>query len=390
MRQLALTHAAILTPFNLIEEATILVEGKKIKAVGSVTDIQIPPGYQEIGLEGLLIAPGFIDQHLHGGGGSEIMQGTTECLTDIAKFHATHGTTAFLATTISGARDQLVEVAKAYAGLPDEYLGARCLGLHLEGPYLSPVRSGIHSAYTFREPSVEEVLTIHRLSGSGVKMVTMAPELKGAMNVARELINEGIVCSIGHSNADYDETLAAIDAGFSAVTHCYNQLKPFHHRDPGVIGAALTNDALSLELIVDNIHLHQAAVDLAYRAKGEAGIILVSDAMAPVGLLDGSYQTTIGELKVENGKLTDGMGKLAGSTLTLDKAVKNFFEITRCELTEVFRMVTYNPAKFLGINKKKGSLYPGKDADIIVLTPDLEVVMTMVEGEIISGLITPY
>jgi N-acetylglucosamine-6-phosphate deacetylase len=389
MSQLALTKAAVLTPFNLLDEATILIDGKQIVAVGAVDSIEIPSEFREVPLEGLLITPGFIDQHLHGGGGAEVTTGTPESFIEIAKFHAAHGTTSFLATTISDSRERLEEVAKSYAALDDlKYKGANCLGIHLEGPYISTKYSGIHSEKHLRLPSVGEVLSLQRLSNGGIKLLTMAPELPGAFDVAEALAYEGIISQIGHSAADYNIALAAISAGFKSVTHCFNQMSPFHHREPGIIGAALTNPELFLELIVDGVHLHKATVDMVCRAKGSDGIILVSDAMAPAGLLDGVFQTSIGELTLAGDSLRDESGKLAGGVLTLDKAIKNLLQYTDCTLTEAFKMATYNPARFLGINKRKGSLYPGKDADLVIMTHDLEVVATMVSGEVISGLIS--
>ncbi|HBE77837.1 MAG TPA: N-acetylglucosamine-6-phosphate deacetylase [Firmicutes bacterium] len=389
MSQLALTKAAVLTPFNLIDEAAILIDGKRIVAVGPMDSLEIPSGFREVALEGLFIAPGFIDQHLHGGGGAEISAGTLESIVETAKFHVTHGTTSFLATTTSTSHDRLAEIAKSYACLNDlEYKGARCLGIHLEGPYLSTKYSGAHAESCLRLPSVGEVSTLQHISNNGIKLLTMAPELPGAMDVAAELTSEGIICLIGHSDADYDVTLDAISAGFKGVTHCFNQMSPFHHRNPGIIGAALTRPELSLELIADGIHLHKATIDLAWRAKGADGIILVSDAMAPAGLLDGLFQTSVGELTLANGSLKNNAGQLAGSVLTLDRAIKNLIQYTDCTLTDAFKMATYNPARFLGINKRKGSLYPGKDADMVIMTNDLEVVATMVGGEMISGLIS--
>jgi N-acetylglucosamine-6-phosphate deacetylase len=389
MGQLALTKASVLTPFNLIEEAAILIDGKRIVAVGAMDSIEIPPEFQEISLEGLFIAPGFIDQHLHGGGGAEIAGGTRESIVETAKFHAAHGTTAFLATTISAGRDKLAEIAKSYAALSDlEYKGARCLGIHLEGPYISEQYPGIHPRECLRLPSVGEVLSLQRLSNGGIKLLTMAPELPGALDVAVTLANEGIISLIGHSAAGYDAALDAISAGFKGVTHCFNQMSPFHHREPGIIGAALTRPELSLELIADGIHLHKATIDVIWRSKGSDGIILVSDAMAPAGLIDGDFQTSLGRLTLAKGSLKNEAGKLAGGILTLDKAIKNLLQYTDCTLTDAFKMATYNPARFLGINKKKGSLYPGKDADLVIMTTDLEVVATMVNGEIISGLIS--
>ncbi len=389
MSQLALTKAAVLTPFNLIEEATILIDGKRIVAVGHIDSIEIPSGFREVSLEGLFIAPGFIDQHLHGGGGAEVASGTTESLIETAKFHAAHGTTSFLATVISDSREKLEKIAKSYATLEEmDYKGAQCLGIHLEGPYISDEYPGIHSETHLRLPSVGEVSTLQRLSNGGIKIVTMAPELPGALDVAETLANEGIISEIGHSAADFNQTLEAVSAGFKGVTHCFNQMTPFHHREPGIIGAALTRPELYVELIADGVHLHKATIDIVYRAKGPEGIILVSDAMSPAGLLDGYFHTSVGDLTSAMNVLRNEAGQLAGSVITLDKAIKNIIQYTDCTLSEAFRMATYNPARFLGINKRKGSLYPGKDADLVIMTNDLEVIATMVNGEVISGLIS--
>lgn len=387
--QLALTKAALLTPFVMFDEATVLVKDGKILAAGPTDQVSVPQDFREVPLDGLMIAPGFIDQHVHGGGGAAVMEGTAAKLIDVARFHVTHGTTTFLASTTSSTPDHLLKVAKAYVEMSStEYKGARCLGLHLEGPFLSPIYNGIHSRDTLRNPDLEEVLTLHRLSDFGVKMITLAPELPGAMELAAVLTNKGILCAIGHSDADYEIALTAITNGFSSVTHCFNQLRSFHHREPGVLGAALLRPELSVELIADGIHLHPATLELVLKAKGPEEIILVSDAMSPTGMPNGKYQTSEGELTLYKGSLTNQDGDLAGSVLTLERAVKNFTDYTGCELTDAIRMATYNPAKRLGINKRKGSIYPGKDADLVALTPDLEVVMTMVEGEVISGLIS--
>jgi N-acetylglucosamine-6-phosphate deacetylase len=389
LKQLALTKATLLTPFNLIEEATLLIDDRIIVAVGHSTSVDIPPGFREIPLEGLLIAPGFIDQHVHGGGGVEVMSADPENMAEIAKFHATHGTTAFLATTFTAPPETINKVAEAYAILDGaDYKGAKCLGLHLEGPYLSPEFPGIHSVNYMRLPSLNEILDIHRISNFGVKLITMAPELDGALGIASTLIKAGMVCSIGHSGSDYETGTKAIEAGFTCVTHCFNQLRPFHHRDPGILGAALTRPELSVELIIDGNHLHNATVDMVWKLKGPENIILVTDAMSHTGMPDGTFESINGNLTLSGNTVQNGDGKLAGSVLTLDVAVKNMLRINEYSLTDVFRTVTYNPARLLGLNKRKGSLYPGKDADLVVLTTDLDVIMTMVGGEVISGLIS--
>lgn len=373
----------------MFDEANVLIKDGKILAAGPVEQISIPQGFREVPLEGLMIAPGFIDQHLHGGGGAAVMEGTPDKLIEVARFHVTHGTTTFLASVTSAAYDNLANVAKALAGIREKpYKGACCLGLHLEGPFLSPKYYGTHLNNELREPDLEEILKLHQMSEYGIKMVTLAPELPGAMEVAASLVDKGILCAIGHSDADFETAITAITNGFSCITHCFDQLRPFHHREPGVIGAALLRSELMVELIADGVHLHPSTLELVLNIKGPEQIILVSDAMLPAGMPNGTYQTNEGELTLEKGSLTNQKGNLAGSVLTLERAVKNFMDFTGCELTDALRMATYNPARYLGINKRKGSLYPGKDADLVALTPDLDVVMTMVEGEIISGLIS--
>lgn len=388
MRQLALIDGVVLTPFEMVEDAVVLIEGTKIKAVKPRAEVEIPADYRQISVEGLIIVPGFIDQHLHGGGGGEVMNGTVAGLAETAKFHAVHGTTAFLATTMAATKAQLMEIGEAYRGFQaGEYKGATCLGLHLEGPYLARRFAGIHDSECLREPSFEEIDELQRLSNEGLKMITMAPDVPGVLELGKKLSNEGIVCSIGHSNADCETAILAADNGFRCITHCFNQIRPFHHREPGVVGAALTDPRFSIEIIADGEHLHPKTIDLAWRLKGPEQVILVSDAMLPTGLLDGAYNSAAGELWLERGRLVNCQGRLAGSVTTLEVALKNLMDYTDCELTDALRTITYNPARNLGINKHKGSLYPGKDADIVVLTPQLEVVMTMIGGEVISGLI---
>lgn len=389
MQALALTKAALCTPFHLHEEATVLIDQGKIIAAGPSAAITIPACYREVPLEGLVLAPGLIDQHLHGGGGAAVMDGEPDALIEMAKYHATHGVTSFLATTTSGSRDQLVKVAKAYARLSElQYKGAQCLGVHLEGPYLAPGRAGVHRQDTLRAPSSEEIATLHQLSGNGIRMVTMAPELPGAVETAVAIQTKGIIAAIGHSEADYEATKVAIERGFACVAHCCNQLGVLHHREPGVLGAVLADPDLPVEMIVDGQHLHPAMVQILWKLKGPEQLILISDAMPPAGLPDGSYQLPEGVIRLHQNRLENATGQLAGSVISLDAAVRNTFEILQCELTEALRMATYNPARLLGVNKSKGSVYPGKDADIIALTPDLDVVMTMVKGEVISGLIS--
>ncbi|TCL67441.1 N-acetylglucosamine-6-phosphate deacetylase [Hydrogenispora ethanolica] len=366
MEPLALTKAALYTPFSFIEEATVLVRQGKIAAAGPADEIAIPAEFREVPLEGLILAPGFIDQHLHGSGRAAVMSGTPEALNEIGKFQATHGVTGFLATTAAASQGQLFQVARAYAELnaAPAYKGARCLGLHLEGPYgaldtidLSKPADGS------RLPDWLAIQAVHLQSGRGIKLVTLAPELPGALELAGELKKNGIVASIGHSAASFETARAAIEAGFGCVTDCFAGFPLLDPRQPGIIGAALTDAALPVEIVVQDDALHPATVALVWQLKSPERIILASNGQ-PFG------------------------PEQSRETLTMDEAVRKTFAMIGCDLADVLRMATYNPARLLGVNKKKGSIYPGKDADIIAMTTDLDVVMTMVEGEVISGLIS--
>ena len=370
MEPLALTKAALYTPFSLIMEATVLVDQGKIMAAGAAEQVAIPAGFREVPLEGLILAPGFIDQHIHGNGRADVMDGRPQSLAEIARIQATHGVTAFLATTTAASRQSLLQVARAYAELTTEntYKGARCIGLHLEGPYLAPGKAGAHGQANLRWPNLEEVMAVDEMSGHGVKMITMAPELPGAMEVARELRDGGITVSIGHSEATYEAAQAAMMGGFSCATHCFREWPPLEPQQPGALGAVLTKADLPIELIVNGYDLHRAVIELAWKVKGPERFILASN-----GVPDGSPNSEADP---------------AREVLTLDAAVRNMLAAVDADLADILRMATYNPAKLLGVNKRKGSIYPGKDADIIALTTDLDVVMTMVEGEVISGLIS--
>lgn len=389
MDKLALTDALVFTPFDILEDATVLVENGKIKEIGAKN---IPDDYRRVSLTGLLLAPGFIDQHVHGGAGGEFMSSDLESWSRAARFHAAHGTTAFLATTFCTALTDLEKVCRTYADFSQSASkGAQCLGLHLEGPFIAEKFSGSHNSAKIESinlpQSLRTIERLQKLSHNGIKMITIAPELSGALELAQELTKMGIICSMGHSDADYETTAAAIDAGFSCATHLCNQTKRFHHREPGLLGAVLLDKRVNTEVIGDGIHLHPKTLEMLWRLKGEEQMILISDALAPSGLNEGVHQTFVGDVIYKSDCMITPAGKLAGGAITLERAVKNFMDFTDCDCTQALRAATYNPAKNLGINKQKGSIYPKKDADLVALTPDFEVVMTMVGGEIISGMI---
>ena len=375
MARLALTGTCIYSPFQLLEDGVILICDSKIEAVGPAPLIKIPAAYRQIPLEGFIVTPGFIDIHFHSNGNASVMDGSAAGLAELARFQATHGVTSFLATALTAPLRQLTEVVQSYAELNcSDYKGARCLGLNLEEPFMTSEYTGNYPAEQIRFPSYQDVVALQRKCENGIKALTMAPEAPEALEAAVQLYKEGIIPSIGRSKADYETVIRATMAGFSGVSHCFQDLRLLNPREPGVIGGALTLTELMVEMVCDGIALHPAIVNILWRLKGPDGLILVSDYMGPV------------EQKSEQRSIS--VKEPCGGLLTIEKSLPNFLATTRCKITEALRMVTYNPAKYLGINKRKGSLYPGKDADIVVLTSDFDVVMTMVQGETISGLIS--
>ncbi|HEY8464530.1 MAG TPA: amidohydrolase family protein [Bacillota bacterium] len=380
MGQFALTKAAALTPFELIEEATVLISHGRILAVGDGATVKIPEGFQEIPLEGLILAPGLIDQHPHR---EVFLSGNVAGLIKWARFYATHGVTAFLATTAFGTFEQLYQAAASFNQLThSDYKGAQCLGIHLEGSGLIPGPDERLRYKPLPLLTVAEVEQLQQFTNSGIKAITLAPELPGALAFAAAVTKRGISCSIGYSNADWATVVMAVENGFSCVVPCFNQADPLSYREPKVIETALLHKGLSVELVVDSQILSPANLELIWQHKGADGIILVSDGVMPSGYFWGGDLSGAGE-----GRCHNPAEKSAGSGVTLEQVIRNFWKGTGCNLSEAFITVTYNPAKRLGLVESKGSLAPGKDADIIAVTPDFDVVMTMIGGEVISGLI---
>jgi N-acetylglucosamine-6-phosphate deacetylase len=302
-------------------------------------------------------------------------------------FLARRGITSYYPTTITASEDDTLQALKSLAKLiaesPKGDAGAPCavpLGLHLEGPFISQARRGVHPPIHIRDASIE---TLHRYieaSRNNVRIVTIAPEIPGAIEFIRDANSRGIVCSIGHTNADYEQAQAAIDAGARHATHTFNAMRPLEHRDPGVAGAVLTDRRLYADMIVDGLHVDPPMVDLFLRCKGRDRAVLISDAISATGMPPGNYK--LGEFDVEvSGLRCDCHGKLAGSVLTLDLAVRNVMQFAGWNLQDAVRIATVNPAQLLGIEKRKGQLIPGADADFVVLSPAGEVLRTFVGGQ---------
>ncbi len=334
----------------------------------------------EIDVHGLIIAPGYIDLQINGGFGLDF---TTQAdrVSEVARLLPQYGVTAFLPTVISSSKERYRQALPHLQPKKGGAHGATILGVHLEGPFFHPKQCGAHDPLMIR--SFDDSSSIEDFYGSldGVKIVTLAPEIKGALGAIAHLKQRCIVASVGHSNASYQEMQQAIEAGASLATHLFNAMTPFHHRDPGVIASVLTTPGYFYSIIADGHHLHPAAINLAWRSNPD-GLILVTDAMEALGLSDGVYHLGTREVEVQKSKaFLAGAATLAGSVLSLDAAVRNLLAYTSCSLVEAIEAASWKPAVILGMQDVKGSLQEGADADFIFLDDDLYVHATCIAGE---------
>jgi len=386
-------HASrILTPEEEISDGVIVVEGSRITAVGHRDEVRIPSGAIDYVATGMTVAPGFIDLHIHGAGGHDVMEATPRSLDRITSTVAQHGTTSIVATTVTAPVDETCRSLEGIAryirsrerndAKPEEYSGrlaAEIVGIHLEGPFISHARRGVHPREMIAQPSLDTLEKFLQAADGLVKILTIAPELPGAMDLIAAAVAAKIVVALGHTDADYDQARAAIHAGARHAVHMYNAMRPFTHRDPGVIGAILTDPEVTAEIIADGVHVAGPAIQVLIGAKGFDTVLLVSDGIAATGMRDGDYRLGNFEVTVKDGVARNTEGKLAGSTLTLDRAVRNVVALG-VSLTDALRMATVLPARRLGMAGKKGIIAVGADADLVALTPDLRVAGVMTRG----------
>lgn len=384
MSALLFTGGAVATPEGILEGAEVLVEGDRIVEVGAA--LARPDGTRVVELAGGLVAAGFIDAHIHGGLEFDAMDATAEALAAISAHLARHGVTSWLPTTVACKAPLLDRILDAVgtARAAGSATGARVLGAHLESNFLSPKYKGAQPPDCLRpadDPELRAVLLRHAAT---IRLLTLAPEVPGADALIRELVAAGVVVSVGHSDATYDQVLSAVEAGSRRVTHLCNAQRGFHHREPGVLGAGLVCDALYAEVIADLEHVHPAGLAIAYRCKGPGRLMLVSDAVRGTGLAPGAYElggrTTL--LDGRTSRLTDGT--IAGSVITLDQAVRNMVRAVGVPPHEALAMASDVPARSLGL-ADLGRVAPGYLADLVVLSRDLEVRATFVGGRRVHG-----
>jgi N-acetylglucosamine-6-phosphate deacetylase len=380
-----LLHAArALTPATEIPDAGILIRDGVVEGVGPRESMSLPPGAAEITAVGQTAIPGFIDVHIHGAGGHDVMEGTGEAMATVARTLAEHGTTSFVATTVTASPDDTcrsVEGIARYITQQFESLQpkAEVLGVHYEGPFINKARRGVHPAEWIQLPSAELLQRFLQAAAGKARILTIAPELLGAIPCIRAAHEAGVVVAMGHTDATYEQARAGIAQGAHHAVHVYNAMRPFSHRDSGVIGAVLTSPEVTAELIADGVHVEEAAMRLLLQAKGTGCVILISDGLSATGMPDGKYMLGNFEVTMSGGVCRNAEGKLAGSTLTLDRALRNVVALG-ISLPEAVRMLTANPAKLLGIEFKKGALRTGADADIVLLDESLQITNVWTRG----------
>ncbi|NJP46876.1 N-acetylglucosamine-6-phosphate deacetylase [Actinacidiphila epipremni] len=382
-----LAGARVVLPSGVVDGGRVTVEGTRIASVGpalgadTVSGNGSGPRPDDVVVDlgaGHLVVPGFVDIHNHGGGGASFTSGTAEDVLKGVQTHREHGTTTLVVSTVTESMDFLVRRAGMLSELVEQ---GDIAGIHYEGPFISPCRKGAHDESLLRDPDPADVRTLIDAARGTAKMVTLAAELPGGIDSVRLLAERGVIAAIGHTDATYEQTVEAIDAGATVATHLFNAMPPLAHRAPGPIPALLEDERVTIELVNDGTHLHPSVLELAFGSAGADRVAFITDAMDAAGFGDGMYE--LGPLRVEVregvARLAD-TGTIAGSTLTLDTAFKRAVTVDRLSLPDAVRAISTTPARLIGLADRTGSLEPGKDADLVVLTPDLTVTAVMRQG----------
>ena len=377
------TAAQVVTPARVLAPGWLLLEGDRIADLGEGP----PPRSPDLDLGDAVVVPGFVDLHVHGGGGASFDAGTADAAAVVADAHLAHGTTSMAASLVTDTADRMTAAVRELGLLVQD---GRLAGIHLEGPWLSPQRSGAHQPGSLAHPDPTSVDALLAAGDGAVRMVTLAPELPGGVDAVRRLDDAGVLAAVGHTDATYDQAREALDAGARLGTHLFNAMRPLHHRDPGPVGALL-DSPVDVELIADGVHLHPAVLRTVFAAK-PGRCILVTDAMAAAGAPDGDYRLGPMAIEVRDGvaRLASpgGDGAIAGSTLTMDAAVRFCVRTAGLPLLDVVHAASTAPARAWGLDDV-GAIEPGRRADLVVLDEDLRVGRVMRSGAWVSPSSTP-
>lgn len=369
----AIKNVQLVTPTGILQQQAVVCD---TKIIAIIQEDQLDPSVAWIDGGGCYLVPGFIDLHLHGCAGYDVMDEDPLALTEIAKNIVRTGVTAFLPTTMTMEFSKIIQALERIRGFNNAPDLARVLGCHLEGPFLSSAYKGAQDEQYFRDPDFELIRPYSDL----IRIITLAPEKPGSSDFIIECRKQGIIASIGHSNATFEVAKAAIASGVTYITHTFNAMSPLHHRNPGVVAAALLDDTVTCELIADNFHVHPEIQKLLAKVKGSDRLVLITDAMEACLLGDGNYHLGGQPVVVKNNQARLTNGSIAGSVLTMNRALKNMAKNSGLPLWEVVRMTSFNAARLLGL-ATKGAIEVGKDADMVLLDKDFEVVMTLIAGQ---------
>src|SRR5215472_15244548 len=382
-----ITADHLFTPTQLVDGPVVLIDDGRVVDVGSRHTKEVPGNARHLDFPGLALAPGFIDIHVHGGAGHDVMEADDAALAAIERHMAKHGVTGYLATTVTAPTHRILKaldhLGRSIGRNIRQLQRAVPLGIHLEGPFISHAKRGVHPPENLVPPSTERLEAFWQASLGTIRMMTVAPEIPGAIETIHLARTLGIHSSLGHSDANYDQARAAIAAGADHATHTFNAMRALDHRDPGILGAVLAQDAITADIIADGVHVHPSMVQLFLLAKGAPRAVLITDAISAAGMPEGRYR--LGDLEVDvKGDRCEYQGRLAGSVLTLDRAVRNVMSFAAWSPQQAVRLATFNPAQLLGITDQRGLVAPGRMADLVALSDDGQVVHTIVAGAMVE------
>lgn len=374
--------ADVVTEQGIIKQGVVQIIGTTIAGIYQHGEKTPPAGADVVDAQGSWLLPGFIDVHVHGGYGADFMDAKVSSLETITRFHSSMGTTSIMATTMTASREAISDVldsVHSYRSSAMPY--AQVVGVHLEGPFINPSKVGAQNPKYVVLPQIEWMQAWHEQYPGLVKILSLAPEREGALEMIAWCREHGIAASAAHTDSTFEDIEAAVRHGLNHSVHMYNAMKPLHHREPGTVGAILTTEAISTEIIADGIHVHPACIKLLAAMKQKQNLLLITDAISAAGLDDGSYQLGGLDVIVKDGvaRLKDG-DSLAGSTLTMIRGFRYLVEEVGLSIEDVSRYASGNPAKVLGISDKTGSISVGKHADLLIVSPSLELQQVYIQG----------